>query len=119
MSRYNLYRDQGATTQRATLPTTQPVHAATRQEAHCDAARGGPLYGAQCITTWRLAHGVRTASAQCACSLGLGCAHCAPNPVLTQCTVYNHCLDHCSWSILMNIVHGVLKKKKDLTCQLT
>ena len=26
----------------------------------------------------------------------VGCAHCAPNPVLIQCTVYSHCLDHCS-----------------------
>ena len=40
-------------------------------------------------TTWAL----RT---QCARDLGFGCAHCAPNPVLIQCTVYSHCLDHCS-----------------------
>ena len=40
-------------------------------------------------TTWAL-------RAQCARDLGFGCAHCAPNPVLIQCTVYSHSLDHCS-----------------------
>ena len=27
---------------------------------------------------------------------GLGCAPGAPNPFLTQCTVFSHCLNHCS-----------------------
>ena len=35
-------------------------------------------------------------SAQCARSLGHGCVHCVLYPVLTQCTVLSHCLDHCS-----------------------
>ena len=40
--------------------------------------------------------------------LGQG-AHCTLEPVLTQCTVYSHCLDHYSWSLFMNTVHEVLK----------
>ena len=34
--------------------------------------------------------------AACARRLGSGCALGAPNPVLTQCTVLSHCLDHYS-----------------------
>ena len=56
-------------------------------------------------TTWAL-------SAQCARDLGSGCAHCAPNPVLTQCTVCSHCLGNCSWTLFMNTVHRDLQKKK-------
>ena len=41
----------------------------------------------------------------------LGCAHYAPNPVLTQCIVYSHCLEHCSWTLFMNTVHGAFKNK--------
>ena len=44
-------------------------------------------------------------------SLGSRCAHCAPNPVLTQCTVYSHCLEHCSWTLFMSNVHKVKKKE--------
>ena len=56
-------------------------------------------------TTWAL-------RAQCACDLGSGCAHCAPNLVLTQCTVCSHCLGNCSWTLFMNTVHRDLLKKK-------
>ena len=46
-----LYRDQGATTwrteQRATRPTTRPVHAATRLEGGHDTAPYMPRHGAQ------------------------------------------------------------------------
>ena len=45
----------------------------------CDTTRGRPRYGTLRATTRRL-----------------GCAHCASNPILTQCTVQSHCLDHCS-----------------------
>ena len=70
-------------------------------------ATGGLRYGAIApACAWR--HGRRGAtirhpvrhdtapSAWRASGLGLGCAHCSPNLVLTQCTVYSHCLDHCS-----------------------
>ena len=36
--------------------------------------------------------------------LGSGCAHCAPNPILTQCTVCSHCLNHCSWTLFMSTI---------------
>ena len=52
-------------------------------------ARGQSAVRAATPTTWALC-------LQCAHDLGFGCAHCAPNPVLIQCTVYSHCLDHCS-----------------------
>ena len=41
-------------------------------------------------------------------SLGLGCAHCVPNPVLTQCTVYSHCLEQ--WTLFM--AFSKIKKNK-------
>ena len=56
-------------------------------------------------TTWAL-------RAQCMRDLGSGCAHCTPNPVLTQCTVCSHCLGNCSWTLFMNTVHRDLQKKK-------
>ena len=59
-----------------------------REEGH-DTARGRPA-------TRRCAHGLGTVRMQHAHNLGLGCAHCALDPVLTQCTVFSHCLDHCS-----------------------
>ena len=40
----------------------------------------------------------------------VGCVHCAPNPVLTQCTVCSHCLDNCSWTLFIGIYQ---KKKKE------
>ena len=70
----------------------------------------------------RTRHGVvRVATRRCACgqgavrakrasSLVLGCAHCALDSFFTQCTVYSHCLNHYSWTLFMNTVHGVLKK---------
>ena len=75
----------------------------------CIATRGGntaggdlrhdtqaPRYGALRPTTRLPARAVRMAWAQCARSLGLGCASCAPNPVLTQDTVLSHCFNHYS-----------------------
>ena len=50
-----------------------------------DTASGAPLYGRP--------------SAQWARSLGSGCAPCAPNPVLTQCTVLSYCFGHCSLAL--------------------
>ena len=49
----------------------------------------------------RSRHGRPGCSARGLCSqAGSGCAHCTANSVLTQCTVFNHCLDtvheHCS-----------------------
>ena len=41
-------------------------------------------------------HSAHAAWAQCEHSLGLGCAPCAPNPVLTQDTVLSYCFNHCS-----------------------
>ena len=58
--------------------------------------RRGPRYGPERAMTRRLAHGLGAVRAQCAHSLGLGCASCAPNPVWTHCTVLSHCLDHYS-----------------------
>ena len=53
-------------------------------------------------------HGaVRVAWAQYARSQDPGCAHYAPNLVLTWCTVYSHYFDHCSWTLFLNNVHGV------------
>ena len=52
----------------------------------------------------------------------VGCAHCAPNPVLIQCIVYSNCLDHCSWTLFMKTVHRVKKEYKNfknfLACDL-
>ena len=65
----------------------------------CDMTGRRPLYGPVRTTTWRHAHGLgamRAARELYVRSLGSGCAPCAPNPVLTQCTVLSHCLGHCS-----------------------
>ena len=65
--------------------TGTAIWRATRPSARCDTA----LYK------------------QCARSLGSGCAPCAFDLVLTQCTA----LSHCFGSLSMNTVHGVFKKK--------
>ena len=49
-------------------------------------------------TTWAL-------RAQCARDLGFGCAHCAPNQVLIQCTVLQSLFGHYSWTLFMDTVH--------------
>ena len=83
---------------------TVPMRSMTRRKC-------APRHGAQCAACTRPGRSVRSAWAQCARSLGLGCASCAPNPVLTSDTVFSHCLRHCSWALFMNTVHRVLKKK--------
>ena len=86
--------------------------ACQRARAHNDTVGHdwiGPRHSAQCT----LRHSaVLAAWAQCAFSLGSGCVHYALDPVLTHCTFLSHCLDHCSWTLFMNTVHGVLKKIK-------
>ena len=67
-----------------------------KASASCDTARHGHDTAPVCTMTRRPARGVRSAWAQCVRRLGLGCAPCAPNPVLTQDTILSHCLDHCS-----------------------
>ena len=63
-----------ATTRRQCAPRHSPVRAATR----------------------RCARDLGVVRAQPVRSLGHVCVHCALDPVLTQCTVLSHCLDHCS-----------------------
>ena len=67
--------------------------------------------------TWALyarpAHAERATRAGCARDMGSGCAHCAPYPVLIQCTVCSHCLGNCSWTLFMNTVHRDKKKYKN------
>ena len=45
--------------------------------------------------TLRCARGLGAVCAQ----LGPRCAHCTLDLVLTQCTVYSHCLEHFSWTL--------------------
>ena len=66
------------------VATRHAVSATNRVCAHDQ-----PIMRTAGRTTWAL-------RAQCVLDLGSGCTHCAPNPVLTQCTIYSHCLDHCS-----------------------
>ena len=83
-------------TARSRLPATRHPCATTRSVHACDMATirlgRGPRYGSTRATTQRCAH----AWVQRAHSLGHGCVHYALDPVLTQCTVLSHCLDHCS-----------------------
>ena len=58
-----------------------------------DTAQCAPRHSAQ-RAAW--AQCVRCLGVVCAQPGFLRCAHCAPNPALTQCTVYSHCLDRCS-----------------------
>ena len=69
---------------------------ASAQRHDHDMAGHGLRHGALCATARSPAHAVRATWAQCARSLGQGCAPCSPNPVFTQDTVLNHCLGHCS-----------------------
>ena len=103
---------------RATWPATRPVCTATRcavrvawgfcvaiQFLYHDRGAATRRYtrarddmaGGACDTAPR-AHDT-TPSAHNKRSQGSGWAPYAPNPVLTQCTVYSHCLDQCSWTL--------------------
>ena len=88
------------TAARDTARSTEHDATCDTASAHCNTAGGGPRHGAQ-----------RSAWEQCAQPGSLGCAPCVLDPVLTQCTILSHCLDHCSWTLFMNTVHGVFKKK--------
>ena len=61
------------------------MRAATRQGTLGTQSRRGPRHGP-----------VRTMTLRSARSLGSGCAPGAPSPILIQCTVFSHCLGHCS-----------------------
>ena len=76
-----LYHDRGARHSVATLRACTRVRATTRPSARHDTAPNA--------RPGRSAHSVGA-------QLGSGCAPCAPNPVLTQCTVLSHCLGHYS-----------------------
>ena len=72
---------------------------AIRQEATCDTApklHNKALYEPRNDASARHDTAQHTACVQPVRSLGHGCVHCALDPVLTQCTVLSHCLDHCS-----------------------
>ena len=66
----------------STRPATWPQHGRPQATIR-------PSTGPRHDRPGRSAHGL------CA-QAGSGCAHCTPDSVLTQCTVFNHCLDHCS-----------------------
>ena len=91
----------------ATRCRSTATHAATRQTRHAAGAcvaipilyRGRE--GACDTHSLRARHGREGShdtapNARCARSLGSGFTPYAPNPVLTQCTVLSHCLEHCS-----------------------
>ena len=71
-----LYCDRGARHSAATWRASAPMRAATLLGLATIRPGRGPRHGAQ-----------RTRN------LGSGCASCAPNPVLTQCTVLSHYWD--------------------------
>ena len=79
----------------ATIRRPAPCDMAQESCNTLDNARGRGL-GLETIFVCRSAH---AGWAQCMRSLGHGCVHCALNPVLTQCTLLSHCLDHCSWTL--------------------
>ena len=58
--------------------------------------RYAPRHGSVRAVTRRYASGLGAVRARPGRNLGHGCAHCALDPVLTQCTVLSYCLDHCS-----------------------
>ena len=73
--------------------------------ARCDMAGRGPLYSAS-------AHHDTAPNARRARGLGHGCVHCALDPVLTQCTVLSHYLEHYSWTLFMRFSKKITKIKK-------
>ena len=80
-------------------PTTWQRARATRSEGSHDMAPRSPRHGSQrtaCAQPRRSAHaaGVQPGF--------FGCAPYELDPVLTQCTILSHCLDHC----FMNTIHG-------------
>ena len=78
-----------------------------RDTTAAHATRPGALrQNPMCATTRRCARDLGAVRAQPGF---LGCAHYVPNPILTQCTVYSYCLDHCSWTLFT----GFFKKIKN------
>ena len=71
---------------------------ATRRRDTEPNARYGAQRAIQCCDTAPSERHSASDTALCARSLDLGCAHYAPDLVLTQCTVLSHYLDHCSWT---------------------
>ena len=92
-----LYHETGATRRRERHDTTLE----TRDKAPCAAIQCATRPGDGHDTA--LVRSTTRPSARHALDLGAvgaqlgsGCAFGAPNPVLTQCTVFSHCLDHYS-----------------------
>ena len=72
------------------------IWAVTRPRHGQPCLRHGRPQAAKRPTT-RPRHGRPGRSARDLCAqAGLGCASGAPNPILTQCTIFSHYLDHCS-----------------------
>ena len=91
-----------------------PSHRVVSQYNFC-IVTGGLRHGAKArACAWRhdatqhCARGLGIVRAKRARSLVLRCAHYALDSVLTQCTVYSHCLNHCSRTLFT----GFSKKKK-------
>ena len=93
------------------MPTTwalcaRPAHAMRATCAGC--ARDMLATSLLCVQQ-RPRHGH---CAQCACDLVSGCVHCAPNPVFVTVHCLGSLFGHCSWTLFMNTVHRVKKKKE-------
>ena len=68
-------------------------HAQGRARHNDDTAEGGLRHG-RCWATIRCS--ARGLGSPCVQPRSVGCAPCALDPVLTQCTVFNYYLGHCS-----------------------
>ena len=93
-------RDTPGDTAAACCDTAISDTLATRPEKGCDTAGARPRHDAsgRHDTAQRKACAWlgRYVLTVCAQPGFVGCAPCAPNPVLTQDTVLSHCLGHCS-----------------------
>ena len=96
------------------LGLLRPAHAQHARDLHKPARDQAPMRAQPACRARSSAHDLGTARSVRATWV-VGCAHCAPNPVLIMCTVYSHCLDHCSWTLFMITVHMVkIKNKKNM-----
>ena len=93
-----LYRETGATRRRQCNDTALEAPDKASCAAIQCATRPGDGHDTAPVraTTRPSARRACAAWAQWARNLGSGCAPGAPNPVLTQCTVFSHCLGYCS-----------------------